>query len=357
MGLNLKKLEDLLQGSGVDYRENRVSWVLTCPRCSKKDKVYLRKKDGRFICWYCATVNGYQGRPEYLLKDLLNRSVCDLQEVLYGASFNAADGTGVEPIVFTDFFSEQEEIPEDLLNFLPLIPPPTFLSLDRPGAAKGAAYLAARGIPIQASNFYRLRYCPEERRVIFPIEVGGVCVGWQARTIDATEVWSEERQRTFRRIKVLTKCGAHVRERALMFQDRMSVGHAVLCEGPVDAIKAHMAGGNVAAMGKSVSEYQIETILRAGVKKIFLALDPDAAAEITRLCRRVSTSAEVFMMKVSPDTQVPVDFSDLSKGVRPAEDFGDMSFKQVRDCFLNAKKIVSSLTFIAPATDFFSVSR
>ena len=354
MQVKVNKLEELVRGSGVDFRENRVSWIFACPRCRKKDKVYLRKKDGRFVCWYCATIDSYQGRPEILLKDLLGRSIKDLREVLYGAAYDISDGVQVA-IEFSDFFEEKEEIPEELHKFLPLATPAGFRAIDHPSASRGLQYLTARGIPLQAAKYYRLRYSPEERRVIFPIEVGGVCVGWQARTVEQTEIFDEVQQKTFKRIKVLTQCGPHVRDRALMFQDRMqNCDHAVLCEGPVDAIKCHMAGGNVAAMGKSVSEDQVETILRSGVKKVYLGLDPDAAREITRLCRRMC-SVEVFLMSVPPGLAVPKDFTDLSKGTKEAEDFGDMGFKQALQCFRDAKKVVSSLTFLPPATDFFSV--
>jgi hypothetical protein len=51
------------------------------------------------------------------------------------------------------------------------------------------------------------------------------------------------------------------RDTVLMFQDRLATSdHAIICEGPVDALKCHLVGGNVATMGKVVSSRQIEII-------------------------------------------------------------------------------------------------
>jgi DNA primase len=194
-------------------------------------------------------------------------------------------------------------------------------------------------------------YHPQERRVIFPIEVDGRPVGWQARTIDPTEWYDEETRETKRGLKVTTPKGVQ-RDRVLKFQDRLKGSeHAVLTEGPVDGVKCHRCGGNVVSMGKSLAPGQLEVLHQSGIKRIFLALDPDAAAEVSRLCREFS-GLEVFLMQVPNGERVPRDFLDPAGPTKIAKDFGDMSVDGVYRAFLSAKRVNAGHSFMAPFVDF-----
>jgi hypothetical protein len=120
--------------------------------------------------------------------------------------------------------------------------------------------------------------------------------------------------------------------------------HAVVCEGPIDAIKADACGGNVATMGKAIGPGQIRTlrdpsrltreqvsaIWGSGIKRIYLALDPDAAKETSRLVREFS-DMETYVM-VPP---------------KPYHDLGEMSFQEVHDLFRAAKPVGAGKLFIS----------
>lgn len=337
MSLDVKALVQLVEGSGVHYRQNSVSWIFDCPRCSKRDKLYLRKRDGRFVCWYCATISGYRGKPEYALSDILGVHIKELQERLYGEGGGIDPGYDVE-LYFEDFFGDTDDIPYDLLPLRAMTVPLDFYPLDHKFAARGLAYAQKRGIGLQLAEEYGLLYHPQDRRLIFPIVVDGRTVGWQARTTEPTEWWDEEAKVLRKAEKILTPPGVD-RDRCVMFQDRLKGSpHAVICEGPIDAIKAHLCGGNVATMGKSISRGQIKVIRETGVKSIYLALDPDAAAEASRLCREFA-DLEVYFMRI------PKEF----------EDIGEMSPEAVFRLFQNAERVNASHVFLAPHLDFFTV--
>jgi DNA primase len=174
-----------------------------------------------------------------------------------------------------------------------------------------------RGIPVEVSAQYDLTYWASKQRVIFPIYLDGLVYGYQARTIVNAEP------------KILGSKGLK-RDRLVMFSQRLTGDHAVVCEGPIDALKAHLCGGNVATMGKAVSSKQIELLRSKGVRKLYLALDPDAADETAKLVRDNWQDFEVYQMEVP----------------HPYKDFGEMSFGEVRDCFDAAKRANPAKLFL-----------
>lgn len=318
-------LKELVDGSGLSPRSNRVSWIFTCPHCSKP-KLFLRKRDGRFICWRCATTISYQGPAEYALRDLLGLSVAELQKRLYGEEVTHSSEARVQLPDLHDFFDVEggDVIPAELLlppeTFLPF----DFLSLDDPCSIKGKEYLARRGIPLELAQRLGILYHPLHRRVIFPIVAGGKLRGWQARTVeDGVEP------------KILTHPEELQRNRVLMFQDSLQTGDTVVvCEGPVDGIKAHLCGPVVVTMGKSMSLRQIDIVLESGVRKVYLGLDPDAADELTRLCKAFS-ELEVYRLLPAPGY----------------EDLGEMSPEAVLEQFRRAPRVRSSNVFLPPLSD------
>ena len=304
------------------HRQNGVSWILDCPRCGKRDKLYIRKRDGRFVCWVCQESHGYAGAPEYALRDLLSWSIPKLREKLYGDSGPAGDHLDLPTLYGQDPEDELAgEVPGPPSMSFPL----DFFPIDHPHSENGAAYLASRGIPLPIALEYGIQYHPRQQRVIFPMEVDGRLVGWQARTIKPHSVWNEELQRVCKVPKILTPQGVD-KGRILMFQDRLQGSrHAVLCEGPVSAMKAHKCGGNVATMGKNVSPAQIEILRASGVERVYLALDPDAAFEAGRLCQNLH-DLELFLLHPSVDG-----------------DLGDMDIDSVHDLFLRAPEVDSAM--------------
>jgi DNA primase len=129
-----------------------------------------------------------------------------------------------------------------------------------------------------------------------------------------------------------------------MFADRLiGSDHVVVCEGPIDAIKMHKAGGNVATMGKSIGAGQVKTLRdptrlsreqmsvlsTSGVRKVYLALDPDAVKETARLAREMS-DLEVYVIRPP-------------KG---AKDIGELSLDEAHQCFLNAEPAGAGKVYI-----------
>lgn len=330
-GLDPQVLLQFLKETGLKYSQTANSYVFNCPRCHGKKKLYVRKADGRFTCWKCKETDNYQGNPAIAFADLLGRPLREIKVRLYGTE-NVAVKLWLDVRV-TDFFGDDDEVDEDA-GSIPTTPWPfDYLEIDDLHAARGAQYLRGRGIPLWLAKQYGIRYCPKDRRVIFPVNDGSNLYGWQARIVIPNKFIDEDGNE--REIpKILSSTGIP-RERTLMFSDRLQgVDHAILCEGPIDAMKAHFCKGNVAAMGKAVSTKQIKLLMNAGVKKLYLALDPDAADEIQRLVRDNYDDFEFYEM-IAPQVR-GVDKPDL----------GAMDFSEVDELFRAARRIEPGRLFV-----------
>lgn len=322
-GCDPNTLKQFLRDSGLQYAENTQSYIFTCPRCQRPRKLFVSKRSGRFVCWRCGGA-GYKGRPEYALSDLLGVPVKEVQARLYGGEVPVETFLHV---VIADFFGDGDELDEEALAVqVPILHwPEDYYPIEDAWSARGAEYLRGRGIPLWLATKYGLRYAPVEQRVVFPIADGDSLYGWQGRLIIPTTYTS--RTGETRELLKIRSSKDTPRERLLMFVDRlMGSDHAVLCEGPVDALKAHFCGGNVCSMGKSVSQEQMRVIVQSGVKKLYLALDPDAASETRRLVRQYSDDVELYEM-IAP-----------ARGGDKA-DLGAMDFDEVYDLFLGARRI------------------
>ena len=118
-----------------------------------------------------------------------------------------------------------------------------------------------------------------------------------------------------------------------MFNERlMGSKHAVLCEGPIDAIKADKCGGNVASMGKIVGNKQLQFILDSGIKDLYLALDPDADIETAKIVDKLSDKLQIRHM--------------LATGQSTKPDLGAMDFDEVFELFKKAPLVNRNKVFI-----------
>lgn len=321
-------LRMLVEGSGLSYDENSVSWIFTCPRCSKPKKFYLRKKDGRFVCWRCKETDNFQGKPEYGLGELLGMSIGDVRRKLYGDVLLSSDPTMESRIA--DFFGDGDSVDDEAFEHDVIKWPYDFYPIeDEFHCKRGMDYLKSRGIPKRIAIEYGLRYSPELRRVYFPVSEQGNLYGYQGRLIVPHEYVDEETGEEKQVPKILGSKSMH-RDRTLMFVDRMrNSDHVILCEGPVDAIKAHFCGGNVATMGKEISRHQIQMILNSGVKRVYIALDPDAYEVIEKLIAELSHSVELYEM--------------VPQRIGGKIDLGAMTFREVYDLFLGAERFLTRL--------------
>jgi hypothetical protein len=329
--LDLAALRELIEGSGLAFRQNSVSWILSCPRCNSQDKLYVRKRDGRFVCWKCKG-DGYEGRPEFALADVLLRPIKEVRAKLYGigdlpaVTFLDVDGK-LQDYWGDDALDDEEVTVVPKRSYWPL----DYYEMDHEFGARGREYLAGRGVDLAMATRYGLRYCPPERRVIFPVTHDGALVGWQKRAVFETQFFDEEEEKIIEIPKILSSKGlSGIRENCVMFADRLTGSkHAIICEGPIDAMKCDLAGGNVATMGKAMSDGQIDVVKRSGVQRIYLALDPDAAGELRRLTRA---------------------FIDYDvRQLLPAEgfkDLGEMTPEAVYALFLVAPRIHAGQVFV-----------
>jgi hypothetical protein len=254
-------------------------------------------------------------------------SVAEVRNYLYGVDGRDIDYNHLE-VLIGDFISQDDEYDLEDAEIPSIEYSPGYVPIEHPRAIRGAEYIASRGIPLEMAIRYKLRYSPSERRVIFPIETEGRLVGWQKRLVVPETTWNEEKAKYVSTQKIVSSVGVP-RDRVLMFGDRIVGEHAVLTEGPLDAMHCDLIGGNVATMGKAVSRGQIESLRRKGIKKLYLGLDPDAAAEVKRL---VSLFSDIECYQMLP----PAPYKDL--GATPLE--------EVYEVFLRAPKIDSGKLFI-----------
>lgn len=319
------KLAKYVRDAGLSFKQNSKSFIFTCPLCSGKEKLYIRKRDGRFACWKCRETQGFQGAPEYAFAKLQDLPVSVIKKALYGHS--GEKSTTFIDLPFKEFLDEDDDfieiVQEETLQQATW--PYYCIELTFKGAKRGVDYLASRGIPLEVAQQYQIRYSPEKEALVFPIIVNSRLVGWQFRTIEKTQELLEDNT-------VLTRTKAWSskdipRDRVFMFQDNLVASeHAVLCEGPIDAIKARLVGGNVCAMGKVITEAQVNRLLMSGITKVYVALDPDAFMELTPLLDRFKEDVQVLRVEIP--------------NVNSKPDLGALSFEDAKNCILAAQPLL-----------------
>lgn len=317
------KLLLFIEEAGLSYKTTSKSFIFDCPLCQSKDRLYIRKNDGRFICWKCATSRRFQGAPEFALEALTGTALKRIREALYGDKhYQAAIALDITLDVFNDELGPLDDELEGYRDIPSVEWPYHCLPLWAKGAENGVRYMESRGVPYDIACDYHIHYSPEKRSVVFPIEIGKKLVGYQYRTIDPTSVTRPDGT-PVELLKTISSLDIP-RDRCVMFSNRLTSDFAVLCEGPIDAIKASWVGGNVCSMGKKVSHKQIELLLRSGIKKLYLALDPDAAEEINPILRKIG-GVEGYLVELP------------CKGPKDKVDLGSLSMEEARDCILAAK--------------------
>ncbi len=319
-------LQELVRDSGLSFRTTNRSWVFRCPRCGK-DKLHMRRNDGRFICFSRAcTAERFGGAPEYGLAELLDVPVRAVRAQLYGEEVALEQGSW-EPMGMMEFVGvvEDDWILEQEYHELEW--PSDYYPIDRPEAYRGLEYLSNRGVSSERALEYGLRYSPRERRVIFPVVLGGRLLGWQGRLV-VDHRYVDDDGTTKEGTKILSSDDIPP---VWMFQDRL-IGspHILVAEGPFDAIKGHLCGGNVAGMGcgAATAPARFRAARRAGVRAVYLGLDPDAAEETARLVQEFS-DLPCYQLEVPDGT-----------------DLGALDERHVLELFRTARRVYSNDLFI-----------
>jgi hypothetical protein len=308
MKLLPNKLAQYIKDLGLSFHETSKSFMFNCPLCGGKDKLYIRKSDGRFRCFKCVTDKGFGGNVEYAIIELTDLPLKQVKESLYGS---AQERSGYLELQMKDFLDqeEDEEIQEEKLPILTW--PYHCIPISEPGAQNGLSYLQGRGIPLDVANTYGIRYSPQNRAVVFPVQVGGDLLGWQYRTIDPHRFLVDDT------VKERPKAWSSPnlpRDKVFMFANRLKgADAAVLTEGPIDCLKAHLFNqGNVAAMGKAISSAHVAILLRSGVKTVYVGLDPDAFSELDSLLCKLGVGIDVRLIRLPESTKGKVDLGSLS---------------------------------------------
>ena len=291
MAFDPAALRHIIEAGDQSFKENSVSFIFDCPLCGS-EKLYFRKSDGQFRCWKCAESVRFKGRAQWGLAALYGGRADDWQRLLEGEQ----GLRGRLDIVLEDPWGDDEEvldIREPLVNWeWPLLS----VGADQLEFEPGRQYLRSRGIGEAMIQKYSIRYSPAENRVQFPFVVDGQLVGWQGRLCGPAEILDTLTGQYRKLNKVLTTIQDGVQGRHFMFGDSLKhAKHAVLCEGPVDALKAELCGGNVASLGKAVTQYQLD-YLGYCVDSLYIGLDPDAVEDISRLVRDKRMGLKTYIL-------------------------------------------------------------
>jgi hypothetical protein len=307
-----KRIEEFLRKHKIEpNNQTGRSYMFDCPACGGKQKLYIEKKTGESVCMKQETEKCPSPRSSaaYALGLVSGIPFKDVKAEIYHLEENLSEKDEIR--VGWELEKVQSE------NDKPLEPcglPLDMAIMTNPRAAEGLAYLYKRGIPLQIALKYSIVYSPAMRRVIFPVIMDGKMYGWQGRAIDP--VHKDER---------MFNLPGRWKASTLMFYENLKgKDWAILAEGPISALKFAEVGGFVASMGKTISNKQLDLIKAAGIKKLFLALDRDAADKLVAI--------EKYLNKDGNDVQcyiIPVP--------EHRDDFGDATFSENLEAFMNAK--------------------
>jgi hypothetical protein len=312
-----KIIKEVIEEQGLSFREKARTIYTTCPKCDQDDKFSIIKENGSCVCYRGSCDFGRRWFDEWL--SLTSR--CTIQE----AKERISDGpviTGEFAKITTNFDLnlQLEDIEVEQLEELTW-PPHDTVMIDRDIPTDGLAYLESRGVPAEVASHYGIRYSIQRRRVIIPVFMNGKCYGWQGRAIDDVEDGFRMRNNEgFRRAKLV------------MFLDQIRPNsHVIISEGPFDAMKFHLVGGNISTLGNEISNEQIELIFSKRPSGIYIALDADAAKETTKLIGR-SQDLKVYTL------EVPDSCKRRCEKAGKKADFGECTFVEAKESFLNARQ-------------------
>lgn len=314
------RIQEILEEEGVHYRLNYRTIYTVCPSCNRDDKFSILRENGACIC-YRASCDFGKG---FFDKWIVKQTGCSFEQAKKRLNPDLGLADAVKQLRYVD------PVPQIVIkkdNDIPTYTWPNPLLDPIDSGNDGEMYLLQRGISKEIAERYGIMYSNEDRRVIFPIMLNGVCRGWQGRAVDKDNPLRVKNNDGFRRDKLV------------MFVDQVKKNHPVIiCEGPIDALKFDLVGGSVATMGKMITNSQIELILSKQPSAVYLALDDDAAEEMKAMVERT----ELPTYKID----VPKEARERCKILKKKADFGECSLEECKTAFENARKLhVGSLLF------------
>lgn len=281
------KLKDFLSKNGVKFRSGRQSFILSkCLNCGKEDKQYIRKRDGKSICFKCSSRWNWRS----LVCQIAGVEEHMAREKLFG--FGSGDELANEfTVELTLSYLNQEEIEneEEALLSKPIRLGFDFVDYSKSEAAK--EYLRKRGVlEDEVCERFQLKYQALMNAVVFPVVKDEKYYGWQARKISPKE---DE-------IRLVTMWGFDKSKFLLNYDEASKCERIIVTEGPFDCIKTELSAvkkegfAGVASFGKYVSFDQIELLLKSPAKEIYIGLDNDATEEVYEVAERLALDKKVF---------------------------------------------------------------
>ena len=316
-----EKIKELISEAGGSYKEKSRTIYTTCPSCGQADKFSILKQNGACVCYRGSCEFGKRWFADWLSLTM-GIPLAEAKEKLYSYDFKKIDIGEKMKLNLQDNFSSREK-ESDLIDPI-RFPEDHMFPIDFPDSPEGANYLKGRGVDLELAKKYGIMYSPLYRRVIFPIKMNDRVYGYQGRAIDKVSDGMRMRNNEgFRRDKLV------------MFLDNLKGSeHVIICEGPINALKFEKVGGAVCTMGKVVADGQREAILQSEVKKVYLALDEDAAREMRNLAEDINLP--VYKLDV-PQSCI---LRCQKAGKKP--DFGECTFEECEEAVKNARKIDES---------------
>lgn len=291
------KISKFLSENGIDFQESSRSFITDCPKCNKR-KLYFSKDDGYFTCFHCAD-DGVKGKsPFYGLSLLTGLTKDDIKS----------------KFEFNDFPEEIVVKVKQEYN-KPVYIPKRFISISHPDAKLGSEYILKRGVSLTVAEIYNIKYDPEKKQVIFLVMDGDKIIGYQGRSVDPNCPKAESKY---------TSPGFQ-KSKNFIFQSNVRGDSVIIAEGPFSAIKFAKTGVSfVASMGKNISSGQIEKLKSLDIKRIYLALDPDAVKEMNSFLTKYRSLFEIYYI-VTPQNK---------------EDFGACTFDECILAYRRAQQLI-----------------
>ena len=297
--------------------ETARSWIFECPACGGKNKLYIQKQDGNTVCFKrktdkCPSPGSY---PTYALSLMTGLSFKEVKGELFDFESQLSDTINVsfdDEVVRTDSPLRMGTLPLDI----------TFLG--EPEAEEGTNYLLGRGLDLELLKKQSVMYSAARRRVIFPVIHGKVLYGWQGRAIDNVD----------KNLRMENLSGDWKAKTLMFYNNIVGKEFAIVTEGAVDALKFAKVGNYVATMGKEISKTQLELLRSSGIRRLYLALDPDAVDKLDKIRQTMDNElhgkVECYVVPV-PEHR---------------EDFGASTYEECEDAFNKATKLQGDDIFV-----------
>lgn len=262
----------------VSYHETKKSYVTDCisQSCGKEGHFYIRKDNGRSICFKCGSKYNWRALVSQLAKIPIGRS----HEFLFGVGAGDFVDLPLDPDLFSRPVKDEPEKDTPIqmgMDFFPV-----------EYSEEGLQYLVSRGMDEPSLIFdYDIRFHQAMNAVVFPVRKDGVLYGWQARKIAPKEG----------ELRLISSSQFNKSHFLLNWDRAVKNKRIVLVEGPFDCVHVDVSEfGAVASLGKGVSLDQMQLILSAPAQEIYLGLDPDASREFYEIVNRLGLQKKCFLI-------------------------------------------------------------